>query len=112
MSVEEVEKFCTRLRGFRISWATPAVSSPSSASFWRLTSWSWVFLSSTRSSSSSSFLNLRSSESSLHEVQLLGADRLAAQDLQVVRDLGDFVLACGPDGIAQVAGSQAPDPEL
>ena len=48
----------------------------------------------------------------LHEVQLLGADRLAAQDLQVVRDLGDFVLACGPDGIAQVASSQAPDPEL
>ena len=54
-SLETSEKFFTKFSGFRISWATPAVSSPRAASFSRMTIWSCARFKSARVFSSSSF---------------------------------------------------------
>ena len=54
---EDSAKFLTNWRGLRISWATLADSSPSSASFCWLTMLSWAIRSSSRVLSSSWFFS-------------------------------------------------------
>ena len=84
------EKFLTKFSGFRISWATPAVSSPSAASFSCMTIWSCARFKLARASSSCSFLPLSSSASFFHQIEPLDLQGVAAEDLQGrghVRDL-------------------------
>ena len=63
ISLQPSEKFLTKFNGFLISWATPAVSWPSAASFSRMTIWSWALRRSPSTFSSSSFLPRSSSAS-------------------------------------------------
>ena len=55
-STETSEKLLTKFSGLRISWATPAVSSPRPASFSRITIWSCALCSAPSVLSSSTFL--------------------------------------------------------